>query len=99
MLVSKTNKVELGEKVEMSLKLSKMRSAVARCNQRGEKKNESFRCEKLSSPPHSSCLESLRGESGLMTLGNLSCTQSGTGNQGGVGFTQGKVVCIPLYPG
>ena len=37
----------------------------------------------------SSCLESLRGESGLMTLGNLSSPQCGTGNQWGVGFTPG----------
>ena len=40
-------------------------------------------------PPQSSCLESLRGESGLMTLGNLSSPQCGTGNQWGVGFTPG----------
>ena len=45
-----------------------------------------------------SCLESLRGESELMTLGNLSCTGGGTGNGGGVGCTGGKVVCSPLYP-
>ena len=48
--------------------------------------------------PHSSCLESLRGESELMTLGNLSCTGGGTGNGGGVGATGGEVVGSATLP-
>ena len=47
---------------------------------------------------HSSCLESLRGESKLMTLGNLICAGGGTGNGGGVGCAGGKVGCTPLCP-
>ena len=48
---------------------------------------------------HSSCLESLRGKSKLMTLGNLICAGCGTGNGGGVGCAEGKVVRNPtLYP-
>ena len=48
--------------------------------------------------PHSSCLESLRGESELMTLGNLICAGCGTGNGGGVGCAGGKVGRNPTLP-
>ena len=48
--------------------------------------------------PHSSCLESLRGESKLMTLGNLICAGCGTGNGGGVGCAGGKVGRNPTLP-
>ena len=47
---------------------------------------------------HSSCLESLRGESKLMTLGNLLCAGCGTGNGGGVGCAGGKVGRNPTLP-
>ena len=53
---------------------------------------------KLSWYDHSSCLESLRGESKLMTLGNLVCAGCGTGNGGGVGCAGGKVGRNPTLP-
>ena len=42
-----------------------------------------------------------RGPGGLKLIPNrnLNCTEGGTGNGGGVGCTEGKVVCSPLCPG
>ena len=53
----------------MSLKLSKMRSTVTSCSQRGQKINESFRCEKLSSPLSPSLSEQ---DSGIFHISDTS---------------------------